>query len=92
MIDKLARLALLNLKEDEKKKLQKDIERILEHINQLKEVDVEGVPPTYHPEGMTIPLREDEPVNSSVADCIIQQAPEVEDRFIIVERVVRNEP
>jgi len=92
MIDKLARLALLNLKEDEKRKLQEDIERILEHINQLKEVDVEGIPPTYHPEEMTIPLREDEPVDSGVADSIIQQAPEIEDRFIIVERVVRDEP
>jgi len=92
MIDKLARLALLNLKEDEKKILQKDIERILEHINQLKEVDVEGIPPTYHPEEMTIPLREDEPVDSGVADSIIQQAPEIEDKFIIVERVVRDEP
>ncbi|RKZ14453.1 Asp-tRNA(Asn)/Glu-tRNA(Gln) amidotransferase subunit GatC [bacterium] len=92
MIDKLARLALLNLKEDEKKRLQKDIERILEHINQLKEVDVEGIPPTYHPEEMTIPLREDEPVDSGVADSIIQQAPEIEDKFIIVERVVRDEP
>jgi len=92
MIDKLARLALLNLKEDEKRKLQEDIERILEHINQLKEVDVEGIPPTYHPEEMTIPLREDEPVDSGVADSIIQQAPEIEDKFIIVERVVRDEP
>jgi len=92
MIDKLARLALLNLKEDEKRKLQEDIERILEHINQLKEVDVEGIPPTYHPEEMTIPLREDEPVDSGVADSIIQQAPEVEDKFLIVERVVRDEP
>ena len=91
MIDKLARLALLNLKEDEKRKLQRDIERILEHINQLKEVDVEGVPPTYHPEEFTIPLREDVANMSSIACEIIKQAPQVKDNLIVVERVVKDE-
>ena len=47
-IEKIARLARLKLTEDEKARLGKQFEDILEHIDQLNRLDTENVEPTSH--------------------------------------------
>lgn len=55
----IAELARIGLSEDEIEKYQKDLSAILDWVEQLKEVDVEGVEPTAHIIGMKNSLRED---------------------------------
>ena len=55
----IAKLARLNLREEEVKKFTKDLSSILAFVDQLKEVDTSGVEPTPQPTGIENALRED---------------------------------
>ena len=46
---KVADLARISLKEEEVARLQKDLTKILDYIDQLNALDVTNVPPTSHP-------------------------------------------
>lgn len=48
ILDYLSRLTMLNIAEDKSAALNKEIKAIVEYISILKEVDTEGVAPTYH--------------------------------------------
>lgn len=74
---RIARLAHLDLADDELAGLVVDLGRILEHVKQLEELDLEGVPPTAHGEIERLALREDEPHSSLPRDLALREAPRV---------------
>jgi aspartyl-tRNA(Asn)/glutamyl-tRNA(Gln) amidotransferase subunit C len=47
-VEYLSKLARIELKEEEKKKFEKELLKILEYIEKLNEVNTENVLPTYH--------------------------------------------
>ena len=57
---KLARLAKLQLSDDEADRLKDEIGEILAYVEQLQAVDVEGLEPTYQVTGLNNVMREDE--------------------------------
>lgn len=56
----IAKLARLNLSEDEVKKFATELTSILEMVDQLQEVDTEGVEPQLQATGLTNSMRDDE--------------------------------
>ena len=56
----LARLSSLQLSDSEVENLRADLENIINHINQLNEVDTSGVEPTYQVTGLENVWRGDE--------------------------------
>lgn len=74
---RIARLAHLDLADDELAGLVVDLGRILEHVKQLEELDLEAVPPTAHGEIERLALREDEPCSSLPRDLALREAPRV---------------
>jgi aspartyl-tRNA(Asn)/glutamyl-tRNA(Gln) amidotransferase subunit C len=56
----LAQLSSLQLSDSEVKNLRADLENIINHINQLNEVDTSGVEPTYQVTGLENVWRGDE--------------------------------
>lgn len=59
-VEHVAWLARLALGDEEKQLMAEQLGRILDYMGKLREVDTEGVPPTFHAlEGMTVPLRDD---------------------------------
>ena len=59
-VSHIAKLARLGLSQGEEKKFAKDLGAILEFIDKLKEVDVEGVEPTAQVTGLANITRPDE--------------------------------
>ncbi len=59
---KIAKLARLELTEEEIKRYQKDLSAILEHAEKLNEIDVTGVAPIYQVTGLEHVIREDKVV------------------------------
>jgi len=55
----IAKLARIGLSEKEIEKYQEDLSKILDYIEKLKEVDVEGVQPLSHPVEIENVMRED---------------------------------
>ncbi len=44
----VARLARLELSEEEVQRMAGELSKVLEHIEKIRELDLEGVPPTSH--------------------------------------------
>lgn len=89
-IQHIAKLARLELTEAELEKYGGQLSAVLNYIDQLKEVDVKGVEPTAQVTGLENVLRKDKikdwdekEIEEALAD-----APEREERFIKVKRVI----
>ena len=92
----LVRLAALSLDEEESEYLRGELNQQLQAIRELASVDLpEGLPITSHGvpySSETRPdLRRDEVKPSDKADAILEQAPEVEERFIVVPDIASTE-
>ncbi|MCK5416154.1 Asp-tRNA(Asn)/Glu-tRNA(Gln) amidotransferase subunit GatC [Candidatus Parcubacteria bacterium] len=89
-IQKIADLARLDLSEEEKEKYGNQLSDILSYIDQLSEVDVEGVEPTAQVTGLENVYREDEVKvwDDEERQNALNQAPELEDGQVKVRRIL----
>jgi aspartyl-tRNA(Asn)/glutamyl-tRNA(Gln) amidotransferase subunit C len=72
----VARLARLELAADEIERMSTELSRVLDHIEKISELDLEGVPPTSHVVALENVMREDEPRASWPRERILEDAPE----------------
>ena len=80
----VARLARLQLSDEEVDKMVGELSNILGHIEKINELDLEGVPPTSHVVEVANALRPDEPRPSWERDVVLAQAPaHSEEGFIV---------
>ncbi|MBD3372376.1 MAG: Asp-tRNA(Asn)/Glu-tRNA(Gln) amidotransferase subunit GatC [Candidatus Coatesbacteria bacterium] len=79
----IARLARLGLTEDEVELFGGQLGQMLEYVEALRSVDVEGVPPFNELESARVPERVDEVKNPPSEHGELEQAPEVRDRLIV---------
>jgi aspartyl-tRNA(Asn)/glutamyl-tRNA(Gln) amidotransferase subunit C len=78
----VARLARLELTEEEVERMASELSKVLDHIEKIRQLDLEGVPPTSHVVDVAGALRPDEPEPSLPPRVALGQAPEpVEDGF-----------
>jgi aspartyl-tRNA(Asn)/glutamyl-tRNA(Gln) amidotransferase subunit C len=90
-IDHVARLARLDLTDEEKARLREQLGAILEHAAKVGEVAAEDVPPTAYAIPRSNVFRPDELAPSLPTEEVLANAPEAEaDRFK-VPRVVEVE-
>lgn len=90
-IEHVARLARLELTEDEKARLREQLGVIIEHAAKVSEVAADDVPPTAYAIPRSNVLRPDEVTPSLSTEDVLSNAPEVEaDRFK-VPRIVEIE-
>jgi aspartyl-tRNA(Asn)/glutamyl-tRNA(Gln) amidotransferase subunit C len=72
----VARLARLELTDEEVDRMAGELSKVLDHIEKIRELDLEGVPPTSHVIDVVDVLRADEPQPSLPRDVILAAAPE----------------
>jgi aspartyl-tRNA(Asn)/glutamyl-tRNA(Gln) amidotransferase subunit C len=75
----VARLARLELTEDEVERMAGELSGILEHIDAISALDLDGVPPTSHVVDVPDALRPDVPVPSLPRDVALSQAPDADE-------------
>ena len=75
----VARLARLQLSDDEVEQMNGELSAILDHIAKIGELDLDGVPPTSHVVEVSNALRPDEPRPSWPREQILDAAPSVRD-------------
>jgi aspartyl-tRNA(Asn)/glutamyl-tRNA(Gln) amidotransferase subunit C len=73
----VARLARLRLSEDEIGKMSHELSTVLDHIEKISELDLEGVKPTSHVVELENVLRPDEERQSTPRERVLQGAPDV---------------
>lgn len=89
-IDKVANLARLNLKSEEKKKLEKDLGAILDYIKKLEKLDTSNVEPTSHVLDLENVYRKDEVKPSNAAEKALEHASQPDGRFFKVPKIVHR--
>lgn len=72
----VARLSRLKLDDDEASRLESELSSILDHVDLLAEIDIEGVEPTSHVVPLENVLRDDEPRPSLDREVALGQAPD----------------
>jgi aspartyl-tRNA(Asn)/glutamyl-tRNA(Gln) amidotransferase subunit C len=75
----VARLARLKLGEDEVERMTGELSGILEHVDRIAALDLDGVEPMAHVVALENVLRRDEPRPSWPRDIVLEQAPDAAD-------------
>ena len=87
-VAKVARLASIEMQDDELEKLAPQLSNILGWIEQLSEVDTDNVEPLANVVDIELALRKDEITDGDVRDKILANAPEDTQGFFVVPKVV----
>ncbi|MFY0681223.1 MAG: Asp-tRNA(Asn)/Glu-tRNA(Gln) amidotransferase subunit GatC [Thalassovita sp.] len=85
---KVAKLARIKVEEDALPALANEFNTILGFIEQLNEVDVEGVEPMTSVTPMRLKRRVDEITDGGIQDRVLKNAPDAREGFFAVPKVV----
>jgi aspartyl-tRNA(Asn)/glutamyl-tRNA(Gln) amidotransferase subunit C len=85
---RIARLARIGVKPEEIPTIAKNLNGILAWVEQLKEVDTEGVPPMTSVVEASLRMRADAVTDGGQAEKILANAPEAIDGFFAVPKVL----
>ena len=84
----VAHLARLELAEDELAAMTRDLGAIVDYVNQLQNVNTDGVEPLAHAAELTNVFRADEPATSLPVDQALANAPARKGDFYAVPAVL----
>ena len=87
-VRRIAHLARIAVADEEVAPLQGELNAILAFVEQLSEVNVEGVEPMTSVTPMKMKMRDDAVTDGNIADDIVKNAPASEDHFFLVPKVV----
>ena len=90
-LDYISKLALLDLTEEEKNTLSKQLNEILRFFKKLDDLDTENVQPMTHPiEGLENVFREDEPKKSLSNKEALRNAKHTKDGFFKAPKILKD--
>ena len=87
-VRRVAHLARIRIEEDRLEPLAQELSGILTWIEQLNEVDTEGVAPMASTEAVKLPMREDVVTDGGDPAVILANAPKTDRGFFVVPKVV----
>jgi aspartyl-tRNA(Asn)/glutamyl-tRNA(Gln) amidotransferase subunit C len=89
-VEQVARLARLELSEDEKERMLRELSGILAFIDKLMALDVTGVEPTAHAVPLTNVMRDDVPEPSFPQEDMLANAPDRNGELFRVPRILEE--
>lgn len=87
-VKRIARLARIKVSDGEAKSLVDELSGILDWVEQLDEVDTSAIDPMTRVVPIELKQRKDEVTDGGYPDKIVANAPEREDHFFVVPKVV----
>jgi aspartyl-tRNA(Asn)/glutamyl-tRNA(Gln) amidotransferase subunit C len=88
LIDHLAQLSRLSFNDVEKQELKVDMQKMISFIEQLQELDTTGISPLTHMGNVENVFREDEVTGMISREEALLNAPEKDDQFFKVPKVI----
>lgn len=90
LVEHLARLSKLEFEENEKERIKKDLQGIVDLVEELKEVDVEGVEPLIYMSEERNVLRKDFIQGEVSREEALQNAPLRDSDYFKVPKVIKK--
>lgn len=86
-VEHVAKLARLELTEEEKEKFTSQLGDVLKYVEQMNEVDTSNVKPMAHAIDFVNVMREDEVKYEQTKEELMKNAPDAEDGFFKVPKI-----
>ena len=90
LVDKLANLARLKFDDAEKESIKNDLQKMIQFVEKLNELDTTGVEPLLHMSDNINILRADEIKGSITREAGLQNAATHDEQFFKVPKVIRK--
>jgi len=90
LIEKLANLSKLKFDEKEKEAIKADLQKMISFVEKLNELDLKDVEPLLHMNAEKNNWRKDEIKGSVDRDEALKNAPQKDDRFFKVPKVIKK--
>ena len=90
LVDKVAELAKLEFKGEQKDAIIQEFQKMLNFVDKLNEIDTEGVEPLIHVTDRINAFREDEAQNSVTHQDALKNAPEADSDYFKVPKVLKG--
>lgn len=88
MLEKVAENARLALTDEELETYTKEVNRMVQYVKKIQEINTDDVEPTTHGNRVYDVLRKDEPKTWELRDKALDNAPEIEDDHFKVPSVI----
>ncbi|MEO6683495.1 MAG: Asp-tRNA(Asn)/Glu-tRNA(Gln) amidotransferase subunit GatC [Ginsengibacter sp.] len=90
LLDKLAHLSMLKFDEEEKQEMKSELEKMIEFIEKLNELDTSGVEPLIHMSENKDVFRKDEVKGQISKELAFKNAPKHDNEFFKVPKVIKK--
>ena len=87
-VRKVARLSRIAVAEDKLETLAEELSGIMGWIEQLNEVDIDGVAPMTSVVAATLPMREDVVTDGGIQEQVLANAPKSDEGFFVVPKAI----
>lgn len=87
-VKRVAHLARIAVSDDDAERMTGELNAILGFVEQLNEVDVDGIEPMTSVTPMDMRMRDDKVTDGGIAAAVVSNAPVTEDNFFVVPKVV----
>lgn len=87
-VEYIAKLAKLSFSDEEEKTLIDDLNKILDNMEKLNELNVDDINITVNPYYIENKYREDEVEESFTLDMVLKNAPDSQSQYIVVPKVI----
>jgi aspartyl-tRNA(Asn)/glutamyl-tRNA(Gln) amidotransferase subunit C len=85
---KTAKLARLNIKEDQVSMYAEELSKIIDIVDSLQEVDTDDIEPLVNVNESELTMREDKVTDGNSAEKILKNAPKEKFEYFIVPKVI----
>ena len=87
-VQRMAKLARIALDETQTAAMEQELNALLSWVEQLQDVDVEGVAPMTSVVEQRLKMRDDVVTDGGYAEDLVKNAPQAEAHFFVVPKVV----
>ncbi len=89
LLTRLEKLSYLHVSDDKREEIISQLSQIVSFVDNLSELDTDGVDDTFAMSNKATPLREDIPnCDASISQAILKHAPKSADDFFIVPKII----
>ena len=89
LLSRLERLSYLHISEEKREEIIAHLSEIVGFVDNLSELDTDGVDASFAMSDAPTPLREDTPsCDTTISQSILQHAPKSADDFFIVPKII----
>lgn len=88
LLARLEKLSSLKIEDSKRESFKKELQEIVGFVENLNELDLEGLPSSFNMQDSGTPLREDTPVQSDVITKVLKHAPKVSENMFEVPKII----